>query len=106
MCFCDKHIIRTFATGIAGLSVVTDAFSAIKNAKVKVIRDETGLAVDYEIDGDYVAFGNDDDEVDKVACDITEIFMNNIRKQTAELKAEVGGEGQLLNKLESQPLHG
>ncbi|OOB80015.1 MAG: formate C-acetyltransferase [Epulopiscium sp. Nuni2H_MBin001] len=76
----DKDIIRTFATGIAGLSVVTDAFSAIKNAKVKVIRDDSGLAVDYEIEGDYVAFGNDDDDVDKVACDITEIFMNNIRK--------------------------
>ncbi|OON95424.1 MAG: formate C-acetyltransferase [Epulopiscium sp. Nele67-Bin005] len=76
----DKDIIRTFATGIAGLSVVTDSLSAMKNAKVKVIRDESGLAVDYEIEGDYVAFGNDDDEVDKMACDITEIFMNNVRK--------------------------
>ncbi|ONI38988.1 formate C-acetyltransferase [Candidatus Epulonipiscium fishelsonii] len=76
----DKNIIRTFATGIAGLSVVTDSLSAIKNAKVKVIRDETGLAVDYEIEGDYVAFGNDDDEVDQMACDITTKFMNNIRK--------------------------
>ncbi|OOB77766.1 MAG: formate C-acetyltransferase [Epulopiscium sp. Nuni2H_MBin003] len=76
----DKDIIRTFATGIAGLSVVVDSLSAIKNAKVKVIRDENGLAKDYEIEGEYVAFGNDDDEVDKMACDITEIFMNNIRK--------------------------
>lgn len=78
----DKNIIRTFATGIAGLSVVTDSLSAIKNAKVKVIRNETGLAVDYEIEGDYVAYGNDDDAVDKIACDITTIFMNNIRKHT------------------------
>ncbi|MGL6174975.1 MAG: pyruvate formate lyase family protein, partial [Cellulosilyticaceae bacterium] len=76
----DKDILRTFATGIAGLSVVTDSLSAIKNAKVKVIRNEAGLAVDYEIEGDYVAFGNNDDEVDAIACKITETFMNKIRK--------------------------
>ncbi|WP_305768359.1 formate C-acetyltransferase [Candidatus Epulonipiscium viviparus] len=76
----DTEIIRTFATGIAGLSVVADSLSAIKNAKVKVIRDETGLAKDYVIEGDYVAFGNDDDEVDQMAVDITQIFMNDIRK--------------------------
>jgi formate C-acetyltransferase len=76
----DRDILRTFATGIAGLSVVTDSLSAIKNAKVKVIRNETGLAVDYEIEGDYVAFGNNDDEVDAIACKVTETFMNKIRK--------------------------
>jgi formate C-acetyltransferase len=76
----DRDILRTFATGIAGLSVVTDSLSAIKNAKVKVIRNETGLAVDYEIEDDYVAFGNNDDEVDAIACKVTETFMNKIRK--------------------------
>ncbi|MEG0501519.1 MAG: formate C-acetyltransferase [Cellulosilyticaceae bacterium] len=76
----DKDILRTFATGIAGLSVVTDSLSAIKNAKVKVIRNEAGLAVDYDIEGEYVAFGNNDDEVDEIACKITETFMNKIRK--------------------------
>ena len=60
----DKDIIRTMACGIAGLSVVADSLSAIKYAKVKVIRDETGLAVDYQIEGDYPKFGNDDERVD------------------------------------------
>jgi formate C-acetyltransferase len=76
----DRDVIRTEAFGIAGLSIVTDSLTAIKNAKVKVIRDETGLAVDFEIEGDYVPFGNGDDETDAVACQITEKFMNLVRK--------------------------
>ena len=76
----DRDVVRTEAFGIAGLSIVTDSLTAIKNAKVKVIRDETGLAVDFEIEGDYVPFGNGDDETDAVACEITEKFMNLVRK--------------------------
>ncbi len=77
----DKDILRTQACGIAGLSVVVDSLSAIKNAKVKVIRNENGLAVDYEVEGSYTAFGNNDDEVDKMACDIVEQFMEKLAKQ-------------------------
>jgi formate C-acetyltransferase len=76
----DKNVTRWFATGIAGLSVVADSLSAIKYAKVKVIRDETGLAVDYEVEGDYPKFGNDDDRVDDIARDIVHIFMEHVRK--------------------------
>ena len=76
----DKEIIRTMACGIAGLSVVADSLSAIKYAKVKVIRDETGLAVDYKIEGDYPKYGNDDDRVDQIAVDVTKTFMNKLRK--------------------------
>ncbi len=76
----DKNVTRWFATGIAGLSVVADSLSAIKYAKVRVIRDETGLAVDYEVDGEFPKFGNDDDRVDKIAHDVVHIFMEHIRK--------------------------
>ena len=76
----DKDIIRTMACGIAGLSVVADSLSAIKYAKVKVIRDETGLATDYEIEGDFPKFGNDDDRVDSIAVDIVKTFMNKLRR--------------------------
>ncbi len=76
----DKDIVRTMACGIAGLSVVADSLSAIKYAKVKVIRDETGLAVDYEIEGDFPKFGNDDDRVDQIAVDVTKTFLNKLRK--------------------------
>lgn len=76
----DKDVFRTSACGIAGLSVVTDAFSAVKHAKVKIIRNEDGLAVDYEIEGEYPAFGNNDDRVDEIACGIVEKFMNKLRK--------------------------
>ncbi len=76
----DKEIIRTMACGIAGLSVVADSFSAIKYAKVKVIRDETGLAVDYEIDGDFPKFGNDDDRVDYIAVYIVKRFLTKLQK--------------------------
>jgi len=77
----DRDILRTFATGIAGLSVVTDSLSAIKYAKVKAIRNESGLITDYEIEGEYPAFGNNIDEVDALAVKVTETFMNKIRKQ-------------------------
>jgi len=76
----DKDVTRWFATGIAGLSVVADSLSAIKYAKVKVIRDETGLAVDYEVEGDFPKYGNDDDRVDQIAYDIVHTFMEHVRK--------------------------
>ncbi len=76
----DKDIIRTMACGIAGLSVVADSLSAIKYAKVKVIRDETGLATDYEIEGDFPKFGNDDERVDSIAVDIVKTFMNKLKR--------------------------
>ena len=76
----DREIYRTMACGIAGLSVVADSLSAIKYAKVKVIRDETGLAVDYNIEGDFPKFGNDDDKVDQIAVDIVRNFMDKLRK--------------------------
>ena len=76
----DKNVTRWFATGIAGLSVVADSLSAIKYAKVKVIRDETGMAVDYEIEGDFPKYGNDDDRVDNIARGIVHRFMEHIRK--------------------------
>ena len=76
----DKEILRTMACGIAGLSVVADSLSAIKYAKVKVIRDETGLAVDYKIEGDFPKFGNDDDRVDSIAVEIVKTFMKKLKK--------------------------
>lgn len=76
----DKDILRTMACGIAGLSVVSDSLSAIKYAKVKVIRDETDLAVDYEIEGDFPKFGNDDDAVDEIAVDIVKRFIRKLQK--------------------------
>lgn len=76
----DEHVHRWFATGIAGLSVVADSLSAIKYAKVRVVRDETGLVTDYVIEGDFPKYGNDDDRVDTIAHDIVEIFMNMIRQ--------------------------
>ncbi len=76
----DREIIRTMACGIAGLSVVADSLSAIKYAKVKVIRNELNLAVDYEIEGDFPKYGNDDDRVDEIAVNIVKTFMNKLRK--------------------------
>jgi formate C-acetyltransferase len=75
----DRVVKRYFATGIAGLSIVADSLSAMKYAKVKVIRDETGLAVDYEIEGDFPKYGNNDDRVDLIAADIVTTFMNYVR---------------------------
>ncbi|MDC7219203.1 MAG: pyruvate formate lyase family protein, partial [Spirochaetales bacterium] len=77
----DDQVYRTMACGIAGLSVVADSLSAIKYAKVKVIRNEEGLAVDYEVEGEYPAYGNNDDRVDQIAVDLVEAFMNKIRHQ-------------------------
>jgi formate C-acetyltransferase len=76
----DKDVTRWFATGIAGLSVVADSLSAIKYAKVRVIRNEAGIATDYEVEGDFPKYGNDDDRVDSIAYDIVHRFMEHIRK--------------------------
>ena len=76
----DKEILRTMACGIAGLSVVADSLSAIKYAKVKVIRDENNLAIDYLIDGEYPQYGNDDDRVDDIAVLIVKKFMSKLKK--------------------------
>ena len=76
----DKDILRTMACGIAGLSVVADSLSAIKYAKVKVIRDETGLAIDYKAEGDFPKYGNDDDRVDQIAVDVVKMFLNKLQK--------------------------
>ena len=78
----DRDVKRYFATGIAGLSVVADSLSAIKYAKVKTIRDENGIVVDYEVEGDYPKYGNNDDRVDEMAVDLVHKFMNMIRKHT------------------------
>ena len=74
----DKNVTRWFATGIAGLSVITDSLSAIKYAKVKTIRDENGIVVDFEVEGDYPKFGNDDDRVDEIAYKIVKDFMHYV----------------------------
>ena len=76
----DKDIYRTMACGIAGLSVVADSLSAIKYAKVKVIRNEEGLAVDYEVEGDFPKYGNDDDRVDSIAVDLVKTFMKKLER--------------------------
>ena len=76
----DRDVKRYFATGIAGLSVVADSLSAIKYAKVKCIRDEDGIVTDYEIEGDFPKYGNNDDRVDKIAVKIVRTFMDKIRK--------------------------
>ena len=76
----DRDVKRYFATGIAGLSVVADSLSAIKYAKVKAIRDENGIVVDYEVEGDFPKYGNNDDRVDQIAVDLVRNFMSKIRK--------------------------
>ncbi|SJL82891.1 formate C-acetyltransferase [Vibrio palustris] len=76
----DLHVKRTMACGIAGLSVAADSLSAVKYAKVKPIRDEDGLAIDFDIDGDYPKFGNNDPRVDDIACELVRVFMNKIRE--------------------------
>lgn len=79
MALLNDDVTRYFATGIAGLSVVADSLSAIKYAKVHVIRDEDGLAVDYRVEGDYPKYGNNDDRVDDLAVDIVKRFFNHIK---------------------------
>lgn len=76
----DTEILRTMATGIAGLSVVADSLSAIKYAKVSVVRDENGIAVDFETEGDFPKYGNNDERVDAIAVDIVKRFMKKLRK--------------------------
>ncbi|MBE9161489.1 formate C-acetyltransferase [Tychonema sp. LEGE 06208] len=76
----DRDVYRTMACGIAGLSVVADSLSAIKHAKVKVIRNEQGLAVDYSIEGEYPKYGNNDDRADSLAIELVQSFMNEIRQ--------------------------
>ncbi len=80
MAFHDEDVFRTAACGIAGLSVVADSFSAIKYAKVKPIRNERGLAVDFEIEGDYPKFGNNDPRVDEIAVEVVKTFMGRLSK--------------------------
>ena len=75
----DEHVHRWFATGIAGLSVVADSLSAIKYAAVHPVRDESGLVVDYTVEGDFPKYGNDDDRVDTIAHDVVEEFMRYVR---------------------------
>lgn len=76
----DQDVRRFFATGIAGLSVVADSLSAIKYAKVKAIRDEDGIVVDYAIEGDFPKYGNNDDRVDDIAASLVKTFMNMIKE--------------------------
>ncbi|MCR2828436.1 pyruvate formate lyase family protein, partial [Microbacterium sp. zg.Y909] len=76
----DLEVMRTMACGIAGLSVAADSLSAIKYATVRPVRDETGLVVDYEVEGDYPTFGNDDDRVDDIARDLVSEFMEMLRR--------------------------
>ncbi len=76
----DRDVHRWFATGIAGLSVVADSLSAIKYAKVKTIRNEQGIVVDYEVEGDFPKYGNNDDRVDQLAVDLVNDFMDMVRK--------------------------
>ena len=83
----DRDVHRWFATGIAGLSVVADSLSAIKYAKVKCIRNEQGIVVDYEVEGDFPKYGNNDDRVDQLAVDLVDDFMNMIRKHPTYRKA-------------------
>ena len=76
----DKDVYQTMACGIAGLSVAVDSLSAIKYSKVKVIRDKDGIAIDYEVEGNYPKYGNDDDRVDQIAVDLVKRFMKKLRK--------------------------
>ena len=77
----DGDVERTRATGIAGLSIVADSIAAMKNCRIRIIRDESGLAVDYKIEeGEYVPFGNNCDETDEIAVSLTETFMEYLRQ--------------------------
>ena len=80
MALIDTDVRRTFATGIAGFSHVVDSLSAIKYAKVKTVRDEDGIAIDYEIEGDFPRYGNDDDRADDIAVWLLKEFLNKLKK--------------------------
>ena len=84
----DGDVHRIFATGIAGLSIVADSLAAIRDCKVKVIRDERGLAVDFEREGEYVPYGNNDDRTDSIAVEIVTKFMNYLRQHETYRNAE------------------
>ena len=84
----DRDVVRTMACGIAGLSVAADSLAAIKYAKVRPIRDESGLAIDFAIEGEYPQFGNNDQRVDDIACDLVERFMKKIQKLSTYRDAE------------------
>ncbi|WP_328500577.1 formate C-acetyltransferase [Streptomyces sp. NBC_00457] len=84
----DHPVHRFMACGIAGLSVAADSLAAVKYARVKVIRDATGLAVDYEVEGDYPAYGNNDDRVDAIAADLVRSFMAKVRHHPTYRDAE------------------
>lgn len=81
MCFMDTNAHRFFATGIAGLSVVTDSLSAIKHAKVYPLKDSDGVVTDYRIEGDFPTYGNNDDRADDIAIEVVKTFMNEVRRQ-------------------------
>ena len=85
----DTSVLRTMACGIAGLSVVADSLSAIKYAKVKVIRNEDGLAVDYKVEGDYPKYGNDDDRVDSIAIDLIRTFLKKLTKHSTYRNSKI-----------------
>jgi formate C-acetyltransferase len=83
MAFHDRDVIRTLACGIAGLSHTADSLSAIKHARVRVIRDERGLVVDYEVDGDFPRYGNNDERADDIAVDLCRRMIEKIRRYPA-----------------------
>ncbi|MDI9441690.1 MAG: formate C-acetyltransferase [Firmicutes bacterium] len=84
----DPHVHRYIAFGVAGISIVADSLSAIKHAKVRPIRNEEGLAVDFEIEGDFPRYGNDDDRVDSIAIEVNKYFMEALRRTPAYRNAE------------------
>lgn len=88
MALIDTNVRRTFATGIAGFSHVIDSLSAIKYAKVKTIRDESGLVVDYEVEGDFPRYGNDDDRADQIGVWLLRKFMNKLKKHHTYRRSE------------------
>lgn len=88
MALIDTNVRRTFATGIAGFSHVVDSISAIKYAKVKVVRDENGIAVDYDVEGDFPRYGNDDDRADDIAVWLLKTFLSKIKKHHTYRRSE------------------
>ena len=85
----DTYVKRNLATGVAGLSIVADSLSAIKYAKVKAVRDENGIAVDFETEGDFPKYGNDDDRVDKIAVEILTYFSNELKKHATYKNSKI-----------------